>query len=119
MTTPKYRNDRWTLDDELGFGVAGDTVASMVLETEPPFTLGVAGKWGSGKTSVLRRAFVTLGGQAIRQDLAYGESKPETDDKETWDSYHFNQQGRVPALNWDQGMSDAATRSLCIWYSPW
>lgn len=35
----------------------------------PPFTVGVTGKWGSGKTSVMRRAFATLGGRPIEQPL--------------------------------------------------
>jgi hypothetical protein len=39
-----YRNDTWTLDDGLGLGRAGDQVARMVLEVEPPFTVGVTGK---------------------------------------------------------------------------
>ncbi len=71
--TPYYRNDVWTLDDAFGLGRAGDQVARMALEVEPPFTLGVTGKWGSGKTSVMRRAFVTLGGQPIRQPLMLSE----------------------------------------------
>ncbi|MBL3529498.1 MAG: hypothetical protein JMN27_18145 [gamma proteobacterium endosymbiont of Lamellibrachia anaximandri] len=32
----------------------------MALDTDPPFTLGITGKWGSGKTSVMRTAFATL-----------------------------------------------------------
>lgn len=56
-----YRNDTWTLDDGLGLGRAGDQVARMALEVDAPFTIGVTGKWGSGKTSVMRRAVATFG----------------------------------------------------------
>ena len=72
--SPRYRNDTWSLEDGLGLGRAGDQVARMALEVDPPFTIGVTGKWGSGKTSVMRRAFVTLGGQPIQQALMFSEA---------------------------------------------
>jgi hypothetical protein len=43
----------------MGMGRAGDALARMALEVAPSFTIGVIGKWGFGKTSVLRRAFAT------------------------------------------------------------
>ena len=68
---PIYPSDLWTLDDKLGLGQAGDQVARIALEAQAPFTLGVTGKWGSGKTSVMRRAFFTLGGHPIQQKPAF------------------------------------------------
>lgn len=58
----RYVNDAPTLADGFGTTIAGDQVARMALEAATPFTLGVTGKWGAGKTSVLRRAFFTLKG---------------------------------------------------------
>ena len=67
MTSELYPNDTWSLSDDLGLGGVGDQVARTLLEAQAPFTLGVTGKWGSGKTSVLRRAFATLGGGPLEQ----------------------------------------------------
>ena len=41
-----YRNDVWSLDDDFGLGAAGDQVARMALEVDPPFTVGVTGEMG-------------------------------------------------------------------------
>jgi len=114
-----YRNDTWTLDDGLGLGRAGDQVARMVLEVEPPFTVGVTGKWGSGKTSVMRRAFVTLGGRPIEQPLMLSKDSGLEVGSEGWETWVHSHPDRRRALGWDAPIRDAATGSLCVWYSPW
>ena len=63
----KFINDQWTLKDDLGIGRVGDELARIVLEANAPFTVGVTGKWGSGKTSIMRRTYATLGGQPLQQ----------------------------------------------------
>ena len=68
----KYINDEPVFGDASGMYRTGDLVARMALEVQPPFTLGVIGKWGSGKTSVLRRAFLTLGGRPVSQNRPPG-----------------------------------------------
>ena len=70
----KYLNDQWTLEDDLGIAGTGDLLARIVLEVQPPFSMRVTGKWGSGKTSVLRRAFATLGGQPIQLAVPLSEN---------------------------------------------
>jgi hypothetical protein len=110
-----YINDHWVQDDALGLGRGGDAVAKMSLEVSPPFTIGVTGKWGCGKTSMMRRAFATLGGQPISQDLQLGENKTEA----ISDNLHCRMGGRVSELKWPDDLYDIANQSLCIWYSPW
>lgn len=61
----RYANDHWILEDDMGMARTGDLLARMSLEVNTPFSVRVTGKWGSGKTSVLRRAFVTLKGQPV------------------------------------------------------
>jgi len=112
-----YINDQWVQLDSLGLGHAGDIVARMTLEASPPFTIGVTGKWGCGKTSVMRRAFATLGGRPISQDLQLGENKLELDQAEL-EKLHHTFGGRLGELNWGD-LHDVAKQSLCIWYSPW
>jgi hypothetical protein len=111
-----YINDQWVLRDDLGMGRAGDVLARMALEVEPPFTIGVTGKWGSGKTSVLRGAFATLGGRPISQSLQLGEDRTELPEDEFERHRHDK---RSDKLGWKPSMHVAANQSLCIWYSPW
>lgn len=111
-----YINDQWVLDDALGMGRAGDALARMALQVAPPFTIGVTGKWGSGKTSVLRRAFATLGGLPISQSLQLGSDKTELPEMQFKQHQH---QQRSENLDWDLNLHLAASRALCVWYSPW
>ena len=112
----KYHNDTWTLGDAFGMGRAGDQVARIALEADAPFTLGVTGKWGSGKTSVMRRAFVTLGGKPIEQKLPMQEEVGRENDEE-WEQLVHDQ--RKKELSWPDERHDDAQQVFCVWYSPW
>lgn len=113
-----YINDQWVQLDSLGLGHAGDVVARMTLEASPPFTIGVTGKWGCGKTSVMRRAFATLGGKPISQQLQLGADKLELDSEQLKTLLHSDDD-RKNALAWMDNLHELASQSLCIWYSPW
>jgi hypothetical protein len=112
-----YHNDFWTLEDGLGISKTGDLLARMALEVDPPFSIKVTGKWGSGKTSVLRRSFVTLGGEPIHQSVPMGEDRIEP--SEEWKSFQFSDEKRKKELCWIDTIYQAAQCSLPIWYSPW
>ncbi len=116
-----YRNDTWTLGDDLGLGLAGDQVARIALEAEAPFTLGVTGKWGSGKTSVMRRAFATLGGRPIQQKLALADEPGKEDGIAAWEALAVrNKSGvRRNALGWSEEFSKTTDNVFCVWFSPW
>jgi len=121
--TPKYQNDQWCLGNTLGMAQAGDRVAVMALETPAPFTLGVVGKWGSGKTSLMRRAFATLKGQPISQGLPLSEDRQE-DDRQAWHQVAYDyvpQPGAERDLPLDLSEEQVAAleQTLCVWYSPW
>lgn len=113
-----YRNDHWTLKDELALGGAGDQLARMVLEVEPPFTVGVTGKWGAGKTSVMRRAFATLGGMPLQQALPMGEPMREEID-DVWEDLRCVKASRREMLEWSDDHYEAAEMVRCVWFSPW
>ncbi|WP_200382203.1 KAP family P-loop NTPase fold protein [Thiococcus pfennigii] len=117
--SPHYRNDVWTLDDGFGLGRAGDQVARMALEVEPPFTIGVTGKWGSGKTSVMRRAFVTLGGRPIQQALMFSDVPSQEEDEQAWEAWLCTNEQRRTTLDWPPLTGRAVEQTLCVWYSPW
>ena len=91
----------------------------MVLEVEPTFTVGVTGKRGSGKTSVMRRAFATLGGRPIEQPLMLAKDSGLEVGSEGWETWVHSNPNRIKTLAWDPWVRDAAEGSLCVWYSPW
>jgi hypothetical protein len=60
------RNDHWTLHlEELGMLGAGEELARLILACQPPYAICVQGKWGSGKTSLMRYAMAKLGGEPL------------------------------------------------------
>jgi len=59
-------NDHWTLDlDDMQATAAADSLSELVLNCRPPFAIAVHGKWGSGKTSIMRHAMARLGGYPL------------------------------------------------------
>lgn len=118
-----YINDQWVQQDQLGLGRAGDELARMSLEVNPPFTIGITGKWGCGKTSVMRRAFATLGGKPISQGLRLGQDKIELNETTLSElnslRHRFENGRRNFALDWTTDLHNVADQSLSIWYSPW
>ena len=125
-TKPIYLNDHWTLADGLGFGATAEQLARVALQAQPPFTVALTGKWGAGKTSVLRQAFATLGGEPIAQALPFGEPLSDRafdqDVGEMWQklSYFGTKSGDKSGLSEEQlELGNLAERCLCVWYSPW
>ena len=143
---PTYLNDHWTLDDGLGFGATAEQLARVALQAQPPFTVALTGKWGAGKTSVLRQAFATLGGEPIAQAMPIGEPLSDGNankHKEIWEELKYfgvrqddeaesKKQSDASAANKSSSskqsdsvdpekleLSQLAKRCLCVWYSPW
>ena len=111
---PTYLNDHWTLADGLGFGATAEQLARVALQAQPPFTVALTGKWGAGKTSVLRQAFATLGGEPIIQDMPISEPRSET-------QHNDNAQSELSksAFAGESNLKELSDRCLCVWYSPW
>ena len=123
---PTYLNDHWTLADDLGFGATAEQLARVALLAQPPFTVALTGKWGAGKTSVLRQAFATLGGEPIAQALPIGEPLSDgsfnQDMRQMWKqlSYFRTKSGDKSELTEERlEWGNLAERCLCVWYSPW
>jgi hypothetical protein len=116
IMTHRYVNDSATLEDSFGIASSGDLVARLALEADTPFTIGVTGKWGSGKTSLLRRAFATLKGQPVQLDVPLSP-KARKDENEPWERWAYDKRGQE--LAWEDDTVERAGRSLVVWYSPW
>jgi len=114
-----YVNDASTVEDGFGTTLAGDQVARVALEVATPFTLGVVGKWGSGKTSVLRRAFATLKGKPVQIDVPLSEKARRDTGPGDWKKWAYDETIRAIRLKWTSELQDIAEKSLCVWYSPW
>ncbi len=56
-------NDEWTLRDNLGHQNLVDNLITHISTITPPFTLGIYGGWGSGKTSLMKQVFYRIGGK--------------------------------------------------------
>ena len=48
-------NDSATTEDRLGYDVYRDAIVTFLQDpnTKPPLTIGIKGKWGTGKTSLM------------------------------------------------------------------
>jgi hypothetical protein len=51
---PSLLSDQPAVVDRLGFEHFAEILADVVRTTPPPFTIGVFGEWGSGKTTLMR-----------------------------------------------------------------
>ncbi len=70
----------------------------------------------------MRRAFATLGGKPISQNLRLGQDKSELTQEslEQLNSLNHRLNGeKNRALNWTDALHETADQSLSIWYSPW
>ena len=112
---PIYLNDHWTLDDGLGFGATAEQLARVALQAQPPFTVALTGKWGAGKTSVLRQAFATLGGEPIAQALPLEGSLSEENEQFKTTRAKLN----ASAFAGENELRELTNQCLCVWYSPW
>jgi len=105
-----YPNDLWTLTiEDLGFDRLAKQIVSMSANSKPPFAVGVFGKWGSGKTSLLRYSMARLGGQPITVlNKTLLELQPEISrhDYNLWENLKDN---TITHINYIR----------CVWFNPW
>jgi tRNA A37 threonylcarbamoyladenosine biosynthesis protein TsaE len=128
MTVPT--NDHWTLDIEsLGMGAAGDKLAQLVLRCRPPYAICVQGKWGAGKTSLMRYAMARLGGKPLGTTLRTAET-PTIELAESlrrdWDEMTKGADAFVFKTLRDQvdkdqreAVAQDEVRVTSIWFNPW
>jgi hypothetical protein len=106
----KYLNDDWTPDiSGLGYENLRDSLASLIVDCTPPFSIAVYGGWGSGKTSLLRSTMNVLGGdlQEISQEEGVTSYVPKINPRtqKFWDSV------KVPKNNRE--------KIRTVWFNPW
>jgi hypothetical protein len=130
MGTRSDENDHWTLAlDTLGMASTGEALTRALLVCRPPYAVCVQGKWGSGKTSLLRYAMAGLGGEPLGLTLQTA-SRPTWELPgwlaEAWRERQGTAPGRIlevlkgqidPSLH--EHLSPEETRVVSIWFNPW
>ncbi len=123
-------NDHWTLDIKLlGAEPVGQGLVRQILTCDPPFAICVQGKWGSGKTSLMRYAMASLGGQPIK--VALGASGTVEDELPPWLSKGWLELSKNAQDNNRRILTQLVRNSdkgilarhppvvRCIWFNPW
>lgn len=107
-----YPGDQWTLEiGHLGFDRTGEELVQMAAYGEPPFAVGVFGKWGSGKTSILRYCMARLGGEPVMAASRTSKDPYKElsgKDEEMWTAL----QKKAPEVKHRNSIR-------CIWFNPW
>jgi len=68
----KFLNDNYTLEiDDLGYKAQAVQIRNLLLNAETPFSMGISGRWGSGKTSLMRYLMASVGGQSAAYRIKY------------------------------------------------
>jgi len=123
-------NDHWTLElDKLGMRGIAEELSSTALRACPPFAIGVFGKWGSGKTSLMRYAMARLGGAPLAVTLRSAPSEPLTELppelRYEWDQLREKAAGFVLENLQSQlhagadPVAAADVNVLPVWFNPW
>lgn len=100
-------NDEWTLNDKLGHGRIVTKTIDTIKTIEPPFTLGIYGGWGSGKTSLMKQIYYKIGG--VTQSYLFPFDKSPEKEEISPEN-----------LNIINGLSvDKNDKFEAIWFNPW
>ena len=99
-------NDEWTLKDKLGHNVIVNQIVDKVETIQPPFTLGIYGGWGSGKTSIMKQVYYMVGGIQKSYILPFNQN-PEKEE--------INEENQQIIRE----MEEDAKKHEAIWFNPW
>ncbi|MCW5212806.1 hypothetical protein VU04_07830 [Desulfobulbus sp. TB] len=102
----RYSNDEWTLVDTLGYGPFIQQLLGLIEKAQPPFSIGIYGGWGTGKTSIMRQLFFRTGGRESTVLLPLSEKPVE----ERLDEITRE---RIKELRGNE------TNMRAVWFNPW
>jgi KAP family P-loop domain len=125
---PVSSNDYWTLDlERLGMQAAGEGLARLILTCQPPYAVCVQGKWGSGKTSLMRYAMARVGGEQLGTAVKTVNTPPRSCPSSWRGSGARSRAGRTPSSRDPQAQLPVddhetlrqRTSIVPIWFNPW
>ena len=116
MNSDSWKNDEWTLEiTHLGYENFAKNIRLMILECEPPFSIGVYGKWGSGKTSIMRYLMASLNGKPLEAMTTYHDNPfNELGEKARLENWNKIYKDKFNDLN---DKKDFNIRS--VWFNAW
>ena len=101
-----FLNDEYTLDiDDLGYKKQVDVIRELIIDADTPFSIGISGRWGSGKTSLMKYLMASLGGQPPKQRINFQTSTLESD-----------KEGKFKKI---AGEYEKSKNIHAIWFNPW
>lgn len=108
-------SDLWTLEDDLDHELFADAIATFICDprSRPPLTIGVKGRWGAGKTSVMRK---------VREKLDPAPtSDPPRPTRLTIETVLDRTKDVSPEKAADvlEPEHDDASRRVTIWFNAW
>lgn len=134
----QYLNDHWTNEVHLlGRESFAKAARDLILHAETPFAMSIGGRWGMGKTSMLRVLMESLGGTPISTQSSLFE---ETSDQpqsmlcdelrilDTVPGENAEQNARTGAEkapkrifrpNLDETLRKKLIRVKTVWFNPW
>jgi hypothetical protein len=102
------KNDEWDYFDALGHNPLVRQIGHRLLSCEPPYVVGIAGSWGAGKTSFLRKLWAYLGG-----DVEWEDGKFKTIDAANKRTQWFNEKTT------DYKDFAGGKNLELVWFNPW
>jgi predicted KAP-like P-loop ATPase len=104
-----YNNDQWTLIDDLGYEKFVENIKNVIDKAKPPFTLGIYGGWGTGKTSIMKQLFFRIGGTLSTFTLPL--SKEINKEK-------IDEEMRKKIDEWRKELK-TESQHVVVWFNPW
>lgn len=108
-------NDDYTYEiDQLGYGKLAKTIRTHILKCDPPYAIGISGRWGSGKTSLMKHIYASLSGQPFTERLQHQTEMivSQQDQKSSSDIL-------LKYVKTDRAVESLENTIECIWFNPW
>jgi len=108
----KILNDEYTLDIEaLVEKDQIENIRQLIIDADTPFSIGISGRWGSGKTSIMKYLMASLGGEPIKHRLNFQYKALE--EKEEFENIFKKFETTKRKRN------TLSKKIHTIWFNPW
>ena len=101
-------NDEWTLNDKLGHDKIVKQIIDTIEKINPPFTLGLYGGWGCGKTSIMKQVYYNTGGKSMSYIFPFNLNPEEEDISDS-------NKKIIKKINNKKGRNTHEA----VWFNPW
>ena len=108
-----FLNDEYTLDIEvLADKKQIDKIRDLILRAHTPFSIGISGRWGSGKSSIMKYLMASLNGKPVKHQLNF-QDKTIEEEKNFQEIFNKHCPAKYKKNAFDK-------RNIhTIWFNPW